>query len=80
MLATECLSYILWCHVMQQAMYKATVDYWESRGCESGPEEVAHLGVITALKKICNHPSLVRPRQSQQLPGEVQNDTKYRLI
>lgn len=65
---------------MQQAMYKAAVDYWESRGCESGPEEVAHLAVITALKKICNHPSLVRPRQSQQLPGEVQSHTKCRLI
>jgi SNF2 family DNA or RNA helicase len=56
-------------------MYKAAVGYWESRGCQSGPEEVGHLGVITALKKICNHPSLVkRPRQSEQLTGEVQSD------
>lgn len=61
-------------------MYRAAVDYWESRGCESGPEEIAHLGVITALRKICNHPSLVRPRQSQQLPGEVQNHINCRLI
>jgi SNF2 family DNA or RNA helicase len=79
MLATKWLRYILWCYVMQQAMYKAAVDYWESRGGESGPEDVAHLGVITALRKICNHPSLVRPRQSQQLPGEVQSDTKCGL-
>jgi SNF2 family DNA or RNA helicase len=66
--------------VMQQAMYKAAVDYWDSRGCQSGPEEVAHLGVITALKKICNHPSLVRPRQPEQLSGEVQGNNVCRLI
>ncbi|XP_033606258.1 DNA repair and recombination protein RAD54B isoform X3 [Cryptotermes secundus] len=71
---------VVFCHStpLQQAMYKAAVDYWESRGCESGPEEVAHLGVITALKKICNHPSLVKPRRSQQLPGE--EDISYHLV
>jgi len=66
--------------MMQQLMYEAAVHYWESRGCESGPEEVAHLGVITALKKICNHPSLVRSHQSEQLPGEVWNHTRCRIM
>jgi hypothetical protein len=82
MLAVEWCSYILCCHVLQQAMYEAVVDYWESRGHESGPEEVAHLGVITALKKICNHPSLVIHHQSEQLPGEVGSHTtcaKYKV-
>jgi SNF2 family DNA or RNA helicase len=80
MLAAEWLSCILCCHVMQQAMYEAVVDYWESRGHESGPEEVAHLGVITALKKICNHPSLVILRQSEPLLGEVLSYTICRLV
>jgi len=80
MLATEWFSYILCCHVMQQAMYEAVVDYWESRGQESGSEEVAHLGVITALKKICNHPSLVIHHQSEQLPGEVGSHTTCRCV
>jgi SNF2 family DNA or RNA helicase len=65
---------------MQQAMYKAAIDSWESRGSESGSAEVAHLGVITALKKICNHPSLVINRQSEQLPGEVLSYIKCRLV
>jgi len=67
-------------NVMQQAMYEAVVDYWENRGRESGPEEVAHLGVITALKKICNHPSLVIFHQSEQLPGEVGSHTTCRCV
>lgn len=67
-------------NVMQQAIYEAVVDYWESRGQESGPEEVAHLGVITALKKICNHPSLVIFHQSEQLPGEVGSHTTCRCV
>lgn len=65
---------------MQQTMYEAVVDYWDSRGQESGPEEVAHLGVITALKKICNHPSLVVHHQSEQLPGEVESHTTSRCV
>ncbi|PSN33104.1 DNA repair and recombination protein RAD54B [Blattella germanica] len=54
------------------AMYECAIDYWESRGSEFGPEGVAHLGVITALKKICNHPALVKSRHSmsEQEPGE----------
>ena len=55
-------------------MYEAAVDFWESRGSEFGPEGVAHLGVITALKKICNHPSLLKRRHSRDHePGEVSN-------
>lgn len=75
-LVTSWLSYIHCGVLMQQAMYKTVVDYWESRGCQLEPE-MGHLGVITALKKICNHPSLVRPRQSEPLPGEVHSDTVY---
>ncbi|KAJ9580257.1 hypothetical protein L9F63_004070 [Diploptera punctata] len=55
---------------LQQRMYEAAVDYWESRGSEFGPEGVAHLAVITALKKICNHPSLLKSRQSDYQPAE----------
>ncbi|XP_069701222.1 DNA repair and recombination protein RAD54B-like isoform X2 [Periplaneta americana] len=56
---------------IQQAMYEEAVDYWLSRGSESGPEEVPHLGVITALKKICNHPVLIKPYRSEEQPGET---------
>lgn len=79
-LAAKWLSYIFCCHVMQQATYESVVDYWESRGQGSGPDEVAHLGVITALKKICNHPSLVILHQSESLPGEVLSHTTCRFI
>lgn len=40
-------------------MYEETVSYWENRVQEFGLNTISHLGVITMLKKICNHPELI---------------------
>nr|XP_018906080.1 PREDICTED: DNA repair and recombination protein RAD54B-like [Bemisia tabaci] len=52
---------------LQQDLYEATVQYWEDRnlaapGSDSG---IKHLSVITALKKICNHPFLLKRKESE---------------
>lgn len=40
-------------------MYEETISYWENRVQEFGLSTISHLGIITMLKKICNHPELV---------------------
>ncbi|KAL1139651.1 hypothetical protein AAG570_006629, partial [Ranatra chinensis] len=56
--------YVLFCPLteLQNKIYAEATKYW-STILEDGrntKETVAHLSVITALKKICNHPHLVR--------------------
>lgn len=44
-------------------LYEATIDYWEKRK-ETGDSDVTHLAVITLLKKISNHPTLIQHQDS----------------
>ncbi|GLH12045.1 DNA repair and recombination protein RAD54-like [Gryllus bimaculatus] len=44
---------------LQEELYKTAVSYWTNREVLAHSDNVAHLSVITALKKICNHPFLV---------------------
>lgn len=46
---------------IQKILCRAALDWWENRDRTSGNSDgVSHLGVLTALKKICNHPALIR--------------------
>ncbi|KAJ1529567.1 hypothetical protein ONE63_006338 [Megalurothrips usitatus] len=46
---------------IQKLLCRAALDWWENRDSTPGSGEgVCHLGVMTALKKICNHPALIR--------------------
>lgn len=40
------------------------VSYWENNLCSVAPK-IPHLSVITMLKKICNHPALIKPEETQ---------------
>ncbi|XP_025414359.1 DNA repair and recombination protein RAD54B-like isoform X2 [Sipha flava] len=53
--------YIVFCAMtpVQISLYEETVSYWENRVQEFGLSIISHFGVITTLKKICNHPDLV---------------------
>nr|CAD7207008.1 unnamed protein product [Timema douglasi] len=48
-------------------LYKAAVQFWDNKNAANG---LAHLGVITALKKICNHPTLLSRATSDCQPDE----------
>nr|CAD7459038.1 unnamed protein product [Timema tahoe] len=52
---------------LQAMLYKAAVQSWENKNAANG---LAHLGVITALKKICNHPTLLSRVTSDCQPYE----------
>lgn len=45
---------------IQKILYRAALDWWENRERNRGGGDVSHLGVMTALKKICNHPALIQ--------------------
>ncbi|XP_049810158.1 DNA repair and recombination protein RAD54B-like isoform X3 [Schistocerca nitens] len=46
---------------LQISMYRAVIDYWDSRKENLiSLESVPHLHIITLLKKICNHPVLIK--------------------
>nr|CAD7593222.1 unnamed protein product [Timema genevievae] len=67
-----CVVYI--CDVVQAMLYKAAamlykeaVQSWENKNAANG---LAHLGIITALKKICNHPTLLSRATSDCQPYE----------
>ncbi|XP_014244880.1 DNA repair and recombination protein RAD54B-like [Cimex lectularius] len=51
--------YVVFCEPsnLQKCMYTMATDYWNER--ETGAEQISHLAVISALKKICNHPTLI---------------------
>lgn len=44
---------------LQIQLYKTAVSFWTNRDEIPNADKMAHLSVITALKKICNHPSLI---------------------
>ncbi|XP_034250356.1 DNA repair and recombination protein RAD54B-like isoform X2 [Thrips palmi] len=45
---------------IQRNLCRAALDWWENRDRNPGSGDVCHLGVMTALKKICNHPALIK--------------------
>ncbi|XP_046993458.1 DNA repair and recombination protein RAD54B-like isoform X3 [Schistocerca americana] len=46
---------------LQISMYRAVIDYWDSRKENLiSLESVPHLNIITLLKKVCNHPVLIK--------------------
>lgn len=49
---------------IQQRLCRSALDWWENRDTAPGASDgVSHLGVMTALKKICNHPVLISPEE-----------------
>ncbi|KAG8225532.1 hypothetical protein J437_LFUL006071, partial [Ladona fulva] len=40
-------------------MYKTAIKFWEEQSLKKNVDGVPHLKVLTAMKKICNHPKLV---------------------
>lgn len=52
-------------------MYEETVSYWENRVREFGISTISHFGVITILKKICNHPELILNKKNNDDATEV---------
>ena len=66
--------FILLC--FQKNIYSACVKYWQKIFEEglNNRETVKHLSVITALKKICNHPILI----SKQNIGENNEEVCFK--
>lgn len=69
---------------LQSELYKAVVSFWED-SLEDDTLKVPHLNVITILKKICNHPKLIKigklsNENSSMSIFEVSVTTKHRII
>lgn len=60
--------YVVFCEPtdLQKTLYTKGVNYWTDRMEELGNREMPrHLSVIAALKKICNHPILLKNHSSE---------------
>ncbi|KAG8251606.1 DNA repair and recombination protein rad54b [Homalodisca vitripennis] len=55
--------YVVFCKPsqLQLKLFQSAISCWEE-----GEKKVSHLAVITALKKICNHPVLLRDRDTDK--------------
>lgn len=63
---TKKQEYVVFCRPseLQQELLRETLKYYETNVSNRGMDSITALHVITILKKICNHPSLIRQSSS----------------